>query len=105
MRFHRALLTAALCGASKWIFNTVPQGPQDEGWAIAKDTWSGTARYGGGIWTAPAIDPELGLIYVNAGNPSPNYDGSSRKGMNLFTNTLLELRLTGISSAGPCCSK
>ncbi len=80
-------------GAIKWTFNTVPQGPQDEGWAIAKDTWSGTARYGGGIWTEPAIDPELGLIYVNAGNPTPNYDGSSRKGMNLFTNTLLALRL------------
>ena len=24
------------------------------------------------------IDPELGLIYVNAGNPSPDYDGSAR---------------------------
>ena len=73
-------------GAIKWVFNTVPQGPQDDGWEIAKDTFSG-ARYGGGIWVQPAIDPELGLIYVNAGNPTPNYDGSARKGMNLFTNS------------------
>ena len=31
-------------GAIKWVFNTVPQGPQDDGWAITKDTWSGAAR-------------------------------------------------------------
>jgi hypothetical protein len=36
------------------------------------------------MWTQPAIDPELGLVYVNAGNPSPAYDGSARKGINLF---------------------
>jgi hypothetical protein len=61
------------------------QSPQDEGWEIAKDTWSSGARAGGGIWTQPAIDPELAMIYFNAGNPSPDYDGSARKGINLFT--------------------
>jgi alcohol dehydrogenase (cytochrome c) len=80
-------------GAIKWVFNTVPQGPGDEGWEIAKDTWSGSARYGGGVWTTPAIDPELGLIYFNVGNPTPNYDGSSRKGINLFTNSFVALSL------------
>ena len=76
-----------ITGAIKWVFNTVPQGPQDDGWEITKDTFSG-ARYGAGIWVQPAIDPELGLIYVNTGNATPNYDGSSRKGMNLFTNSV-----------------
>jgi PQQ-dependent dehydrogenase (methanol/ethanol family) len=80
-------------GAVKWVFNTVPQGPRDEGWEIAKDTWRGGARAGGGMWTQPAIDPALGLIYVNAGNPSPDYDGSARKGINLFTNAIIALRL------------
>jgi PQQ-dependent dehydrogenase (methanol/ethanol family) len=80
-------------GAVKWVFNTVPQGPADEGWAIARDTWQGGARAGGGMWTAPAIDAALGLLYVNAGNPSPDYDGSARKGVNLFTNSILALRL------------
>lgn len=80
-------------GALKWVFNTIPQGPQDDGWAITKDTWSSPERYGGGIWTPPAIDPELGLLYVNVGNPSPNYDGSSRRGSNLFTNSMVALRL------------
>jgi PQQ-dependent dehydrogenase (methanol/ethanol family) len=81
-------------GAVKWVFNTVPQSPADEGWAIAKDTWQGGARAGGGMWTAPAIDNELGLLYVNAGNPSPDYDGSARKGVNLFTNSIVALRLS-----------
>jgi quinohemoprotein ethanol dehydrogenase len=80
-------------GAIKWVFNTIPQGPQDDGWEIAKDTWSEPERYGGGVWTVPAIDPELGMIYFNAGNPAPDYDGSSRKGVNLFTNSLLALNL------------
>jgi glucose dehydrogenase len=81
-------------GAVRWVFNTVPQGPQDDGWELAKDTWSGTARYGGGIWTTPSIDPDLGLIYINAANPSPNYDGSSRKGINLFTNSIIAINMS-----------
>ena len=51
------------------------------------------SRVGGGIWSPPTIDTELGLIYVNAGNPSPDYDGSARPGMNLFTNATLALEL------------
>jgi PQQ-dependent dehydrogenase (methanol/ethanol family) len=80
-------------GAIKWAFNTVPQGPEDDGWPIASRTWSGGVRHGGGVWSPPAIDAELGLVYVNAGNPSPDYDGSARKGMNLFTNSILALTL------------
>jgi quinohemoprotein ethanol dehydrogenase len=80
-------------GAIKWVFNTVPQGPKDDGWEIAKDTWRGGARAGGGMWTAPAIDPDLGLLYVNAGNPSPDYEGTARKGANLFTNSIIALNL------------
>ena len=76
-------------GAVKWVFNSIPQGPRDSGWEISRDTWSNPGRYGGGIWTQPAVDAELGMIYFNAANPSPNYDGSSRKGMNLFTNSML----------------
>ena len=80
-------------GRIKWVFKTIPQGPEDEGWEIAKDTWIGAGRYGGGVWIPPVIDPDLGLIYFNATNPSPNYDGSSRKGINLFTNAIIALNL------------
>ncbi len=55
-----------------------------------KDTW----RYGGGsIWTTPAIDSELGLIYLGTGNPSPQMDDSTRPGDNLYTVSLVALDL------------
>ena len=81
-------------GAIKWVFNTVPQGPQDgEAWEIAKDTWGTGARVGGGIWTQPAVDTEFGTLYVNVSNPTPAYDGSARAGTNLFTNSIVALDL------------
>ena len=83
----------ARTGAVEWVFNTIPQGPRDEGWEIARDTWGYGARAGGGVWTQPAVDPDLGLVYVNAGNPSPDYDGSARVGINLFTNATIALDL------------
>ena len=81
----------ATTGAIKWVFNTIPQRAQDDGWDIAQETWGTGAKAGGGIWTQPAIDLELGMVYVNAGNPSPDYDGSARHGMNLFTNATIAL--------------
>jgi len=83
----------AKTGTVKWVFNTVPQGPEDDGWEIAKDTWGYGARLGGGIWTQPAIDPDLGLLYVNVSNPAIDYDGSAREGANLFTNSIVALQL------------
>lgn len=56
------------------------------------DTYKDTWRYGGGsIWTTPAIDPELGLIYFGTGNPSPQMDDSTRPGDNLYTVSLVAL--------------
>ena len=81
----------AATGAIKWVFNTIPQGPEDDEWDTVKDTWRGGGRYGGGIWLTPSLDPELKMVYVVVGNPSPNYDGSARKGSNLFTNSVLAL--------------
>lgn len=83
----------ATTGTLKWIFNTVPQRPGDDGWEIAEKTWGTGKRAGGGVWTTPAIDPDLGLVYVNAGNPSADYDGSARPGINLFTNATIALDL------------
>ena len=81
----------AITGTVEWVINTVPQVPSDSGWEIARDTWGTGQRAGGGVWTPPAIDTEFGLVYVNAGNPSPDYDGSARVGANLFTNATVAL--------------
>lgn len=53
-----------------------------------RDTW----RFGGGsVWTTPAVDEDLGLIYIGTGNPSPQMDDSTRPGDNLHTISLVAL--------------
>ena len=83
----------ATTGRVKWVFNTIPQRPQDQGWEIAESTWGEGKRVGAGVWTQPAIDIELGLLYFNTANPNPPYDGSARPGANLFTNSTVALDL------------
>jgi alcohol dehydrogenase (cytochrome c) len=52
------------------------------------NTW----RAGGGsVWSSSALDPELGLLYVGTGNPSPQMDDSTRPGDNLHTVSLVAL--------------
>jgi quinohemoprotein ethanol dehydrogenase len=74
-----------------WNFNTIPQDETDQGWDIAGPTWVGKERNGGGIWETPAIDTELGQIYVAVGNPFG--DSTERDGMNLFSDSLIALSL------------
>ena len=46
---------------------------------------------GGSVWTTPALDPELGLVYLGTGNPAPQMDDVSRPGDNLYTVSLVAL--------------
>jgi alcohol dehydrogenase (cytochrome c) len=46
---------------------------------------------GGSVWTTPAYDPALGLLFVVVVNPSPEYDGSVRPGDNLYTVSVVAL--------------
>jgi len=78
-------------GKVLWHFNTVPQDERDKGWSIAGPTWVGGERNGGGMWETPAIDPELGLLYVAVGNPFG--DSRKRAGTNLFSDSIVALRL------------
>ncbi len=55
-----------------------------------RDTWK---LGGGSIWTTPAVDPELGLIYLGTGNPSPQMDAATRPGDNLYTVSLVALEM------------
>ena len=52
------------------------------------DAWK---RGGGSAWTTPALDPQLGLIYLGTGNPSPQMDDVTRPGDNLYTVSLVAL--------------
>ncbi len=49
---------------------------------------------GGGVWQNPAVDAENDRIYFVVGNPSPDLDGSIRPGDNLFTNSMVSVKLS-----------
>ncbi|MBV9175216.1 MAG: PQQ-dependent dehydrogenase, methanol/ethanol family [Chloroflexi bacterium] len=82
----------AASGTQMWRFYTIPA-PGD----VGSDTWpqgSNIWQYGGGsMWQTPAVDPDLGMLYIAVGNPSPDLDGTVRAGNNLFTESLVALDL------------
>ena len=57
------------------------------------DTWGGDSwKYGGGsAWITGAYDAESHTLYWGTGNPAPDWDGESRPGDNLYTNSTLAL--------------
>jgi alcohol dehydrogenase (cytochrome c) len=75
-----------------WTFYTIP-GPGEPGhetWPQDNDAW----KYGGAaIWQTPAIDPELGLVYLSTGNAAPDYNGAFRAGDNLYAASMLAIEL------------
>jgi quinohemoprotein ethanol dehydrogenase len=99
-------------GKEVWRVYTVA-GPGERGhdtWPQDNDAW----KFGGGaVWTTPAVDPELGLVYIGTGNasgdafgvgplnahpllsaqPQPALAGEKRKGDNLFTASVLAVDL------------
>jgi alcohol dehydrogenase (cytochrome c) len=90
----RGYVTAydAMTGKQVWRFYTIPEPgqPGSETWPQDNEMW----KYGGGsMWQSPAVDPELGMLYIQVGNPSPDLDGTMRAGDNLFTESIVALDL------------
>ena len=99
-------------GSLVWRWHTIPS-PDEGGWwgkwstttpsgdrlprdiaAERRDSakFAESWRQGGGpVWTTPAYDPELGLLYFGVGNPSPSNDGELRPGDNLYNNSTVAL--------------
>ena len=75
-------------GKLAWTFYTVP-GPGEVGhdtWPQDNEIWQDG---GSPVWNTPAVDPALGLVYFATGNPGPDYNGSIRKGDNLFSTSVV----------------
>ncbi len=53
-----------------------------------RDAWKGG---GGSLYSSPSVDPDLGLIYIGTGNPSPGYADYKRPGDNLHTSSVVAL--------------
>ena len=70
-------------GATQWIFySTPPPG--------AKEPNSGGAT-GGQMWTTGTYDPDLNLVFVGTGNPTPVLNGAARPGDNPWTCSIVAL--------------
>jgi alcohol dehydrogenase (cytochrome c) len=86
----RAFIDAydAATGKRAWRFYTVP-GPGEPG----NDTWAGDSWKTGGasVWVTGAYDAEQNLVMYGIGNPGPDYHSDSRKGDNLYSNSLVAL--------------
>ncbi|MGH9672506.1 MAG: pyrroloquinoline quinone-dependent dehydrogenase [Bryobacteraceae bacterium] len=87
---HRGYINAfdARTGRHVWRFWTIP-GPGEKG----NETWAGESwKYGGGSsWMTGSYDPELNLVYWSVGNPAADFYGGSRKGDNLYTDSVVAL--------------
>ena len=80
-------------GREVWRFWTVPK-PGEPG----SETWQGKDIEHGGAptWFTGSYDPDLDMVYWPSGNPSKEYDGTDRKGDNLYAGSILALdRKTG----------
>jgi quinoprotein glucose dehydrogenase len=77
-------------GKRKWIFHTIPQ-PGEFGYDSweDKDAWKNIG--GANNWTGMSLDEERGVVYVPTGTASPDFYGGTRKGSNLFANSIIAL--------------
>ena len=74
-------------GRPVWSFDLIPTGDQR-----GADTWKqGTEHGGGSVWTTLSYDPPTHRLYASVGNPAPDYDGATRPGDNLFTDSVVVL--------------
>lgn len=86
----RAFIDAydAATGKRAWRFYTIP-GPGEPG----NNTWAGDSWKTGGasVWVTGAYDAEQNLLLYGIGNPGPDYHSDSRKGDNLYSNSIVAL--------------
>jgi alcohol dehydrogenase (cytochrome c) len=72
-------------GKRRWRFWTVPE-PGGKSWA--GDSWK---TGGGPTWVTGSYDPGQNLIIWGTGNPSPDWNGDSRLGDNLYSDCAIAL--------------
>lgn len=77
-------------GKLQWRWNALPK-PGEPG----SETWpknSDAIAHGGGMtWLTGTYDPDLNLLYWGTANPNPVMVGTTRKGDNLFTCSIVAL--------------
>jgi len=81
-------------GAVKWRWYTIP-GPGEPG----HDTWpADTWKHGGADpWSGLAVDSATRVMYVVPGNPGPDLVDTGRRGLDLYANSIVALRIDAAS--------
>lgn len=76
-------------GELQWKWNVTPKAgePGVETWPSAEAAALGA----GAPWQPVTYDPQLNLIFVTTGNPTPTYNGKSREGDDLYTCSIVAL--------------
>ncbi len=77
-------------GKRQWIFHTIPQ-PGEFGYDSWEDKESWKNIGGANNWTGMSLDEQRGIVYVPTGTASPDFYGGTRKGSNLFANSIIAL--------------
>jgi alcohol dehydrogenase (cytochrome c) len=75
-------------GKEMWRFHNIPE-PGEPG----HDTWGGDSwkTGGGSVWVTGSYDAGTNLTYWGIGNPGPDWNGDSRPGDNLYTDSVVAL--------------
>lgn len=76
-------------GEPVWRFNTIPDDNEP-----GADSWPNHAarQHGGGtVWGALTYDANNGLLFVPVSNPTPDFNGDTRAGTNLYTCSMVVL--------------
>ena len=75
-------------GKRLWRFYTVPAPPDPAAKSWEGDSW----KYGSAAtWLTGSYDAETNTLIWGTGNPAPDYNASSRKGDNLYSDSVIAL--------------
>ncbi len=79
-------------GSRVWEWKSIPA-PGEAG----NNTWSGDSWKRGGAtpWGGATIDPAAHMMYLDLGNPQPDFNGDVRKGSNLYSDSMVALDISG----------
>jgi quinoprotein glucose dehydrogenase len=77
-------------GKRRWIFHTIPH-PGEKGYETWEDKESWKKFGGANNWAGMSLDEERGIVYVPTGSVGGDFYGGTRKGQNLFANSLIAL--------------
>ena len=76
-------------GKLAWTFHTIPRPGE-----VGHESWEGDAwkeRTGANVWSIMSVDLERGLAFLPIGSASYDFYGADRKGLDLFSNSLVAL--------------